>query len=85
MAKGFNQRPSMDFIETFSPIVKLAMIYLVLSIDVNSKWPIRQLDVSNAFLHGMLEEPVYMEQPQGFLDHSKSDYVCFFKKSLYGL
>lgn len=85
VAKGFHQRPGLDFVETFSPVIKPATVRLVLSIALHNHWDIRQLDVSNAFLHGVLDEPVFMEQPQGFVDSTKSDYVCALKKSLYGL
>uniref|UniRef100_A0A2N9IRW5 Reverse transcriptase Ty1/copia-type domain-containing protein n=1 Tax=Fagus sylvatica TaxID=28930 RepID=A0A2N9IRW5_FAGSY len=48
-------------------------------------WPLRQLDISNAFLHGFLKEDMHMSQPQGFTDPSKPGYVCKLHKSLYGL
>jgi hypothetical protein len=48
-------------------------------------WPLRQLDISNAFLHGFLKEDVYMAQPQGFIDSATPGYVCKLHKSLYGL
>ena len=46
---------------------------------------IKQLDVKTAFLHGELEEQIYMKQPEGFLVQGKEDHICPLKKSLYGL
>jgi hypothetical protein len=66
-------------------VVKLASIRLILALAVQFDWHIKQLDVSNAFLHGYLDEEVYMEQPQGFIDSSHLDYVCHLYKSIYGL
>jgi len=66
-------------------VVKPATIRLVLSIAASRHWPIHQLDVKNAFLHGHLNEIVYCQQPPGFVDPARSDYVCLLQKSLYGL
>ncbi|XP_014503359.1 uncharacterized protein LOC106763707 [Vigna radiata var. radiata] len=68
-----------------SPVVKSVTIRTVLSITLSKSWSIHQLDVKNAFLHGTLNETVYMHQPMGFKDSSHPDYVCLLKKSLYGL
>jgi histone deacetylase 1/2 len=56
-----------------------------LSIAISRGWNLRQLDVQNAFLHGVLEEEVYMEQPPEFEDRTKTNFVCKLDKALYGL
>jgi hypothetical protein len=85
VVRGFAQRPGIDFGETFSPVVKPATIRAVLSLAYSRGWPVHQLDVKNAFLHGVLEEQVYCYQPAGFVDERHRDHVCKLAKSLYGL
>ena len=57
----------------------------ILSLALSRSWPVHQLDVKNAFLHGTLSETVYCSQPAGFVDSSRPDMVCRLNKSLYGL
>ncbi|WVZ48786.1 hypothetical protein U9M48_000195 [Paspalum notatum var. saurae] len=84
VAKGFKQRYGIDYEYTFSPVVKPATIRTILSVVVSRGWCLRQLDVQNAFLHGVLEEEVYMKQPPG-CEKSPSQYICKLDKALYGL
>nr|GFA25467.1 hypothetical protein [Tanacetum cinerariifolium] len=82
---GRSQQVRIDCAETFSPVVKPATIRVVLSLPLSKSWSIHQLDVKNAFLHGHLQETVYMHHPMGFRDPIHPDNVCLLKKSLYGL
>ena len=66
--RSFTQCPGIDYDETFSPVVKPATIRAVLTLALSHSWPIYQLDVKNAFLHGILNETVYCAQPAGFVD-----------------
>ncbi|GKC11294.1 ribonuclease H-like domain-containing protein, partial [Tanacetum coccineum] len=65
VANGSTQLTGIDVDETFSPVVKPATIRTVLSLAISRHWPVYQLDVKNAFLHGYLSETVYMHQPLG--------------------
>ncbi|MFS7996236.1 putative RNA-directed DNA polymerase [Helianthus anomalus] len=85
VVNGNSQTVGIDCEDTFSPVVKPATIRIVLSVAVCRSWPIHQLDVKNAFLHGDLKETVFMHQPPGFVDKRFPNFVCRLKKSLYGL
>jgi len=85
VAKGYTQLPGLDYTDTFSPVVKASTVHVVLSLAITHGWPLRQLDVKNVFLHGILQEHVYMEQPPGYVDPHFPQHVCKLKKALYGL
>ncbi|KAI3719151.1 hypothetical protein L6452_20045 [Arctium lappa] len=85
VAQGFSQIPGLDFAHTFSPVVKSSTVRVVLSLAVINSWKLHQLDVNNAFLHGHLNECVYMEQPPGFVHPEFPNHVCKLNKALYGL
>ena len=74
-----------DYYDTFSPVAKMASIRLLFSMVAMRSWPLYQLDIKNAFLHGDLTEEVYMEQPPGFIAQGESGLVCRLRRSLYGL
>ncbi|KAL5767309.1 hypothetical protein ACOSQ2_014092 [Xanthoceras sorbifolium] len=85
VVKGFQQKEGIDYNEIFSPVVKLTTIRLVLKIVAAENLHLEQLDVKTAFLHGDLEEEIYMRQSEGFKEAGKENLVCRLKKSLYGL
>ena len=85
MVKGFQQKKGVDFDEIFAPVVKMTCIRTVLSIAASMNLEVEQLDVKTTFLHGDLEEEIYMQQPEGFVKRGKDHLVCQLKKSLYGL
>ena len=85
VAKGFTQREGVHYSEVFSPVVKYSSIRVLLAITAYSDLELDQLDVKTTFLHGNLEEEIYMEQPEGFIQKGLEDKVCLLRKSLYGL
>ena len=85
VVRGFRQRAGVDFTDTFAQVVKPGTIRAVLQLAASRAWPVHQLDVSNAFLHGHLDEQVFCQQPTGFVDTDYPDHVCLLSRSLYGL
>ena len=73
----------MDFDEIFDLVVKMTSISMVLGIAAIMDLKLEQLDVKMTFLHGDLEEKIYMQQLEGFMEKGKENLVCLLKKSLY--
>ena len=85
IARGYTQSYGVDYHETFAPVAKLNTIRLLIVLAAMYQWDLSQFDVKNAFLHGELEEDVYMATPPGYQLHENSSHVYYLKKSLYGL
>ena len=85
VVKGFAQKKGIDFDEIFFPVVKMTSIRTVVSLVVVDDLHLEQLDVKITFLHGDLEEEIYMQQPEGYEVKGKENLVCKLRKSLYGL
>lgn len=81
---GNNQTEGVDYEETFAPVCKMVSVRNFLQVAVSRDWEIHQMDVHNAFLHGDLDEEVYIKFPPGFRT-SDATQVCRLHKSLYGL
>ncbi|CAJ2647424.1 unnamed protein product [Trifolium pratense] len=84
VAKGYSQQHGIDYNEVFAPVARWDTIRTILAIAATNHWYVFQLDVKSAFLHGELDETVYVEQPLGYQKKEK-EMVYRLKKSLYGL
>ena len=66
VARGFSQKEGIDYEETFAPVVRYTSIRAIMALASMMKWDLQQMDVKTTFLNGVIEEEVYIEQPQGF-------------------
>ncbi|XP_075492446.1 uncharacterized protein LOC142530498 [Primulina tabacum] len=82
---GFTQKFGVDYKETFSPVAKMTMVRVLLSVAINNGWHLFQMDVKNALLHGDLEEEVFMKLPTGHPQSENPNLACQLHKSIYGL
>jgi hypothetical protein len=85
VARVFSQKECIDYEETFAPVARYTSIRTIIAFKAMMKWKLHQMDVKTTFLNGVIEEEVYIEQPQGFEVEDRKSHVCRLKKALYGL
>jgi hypothetical protein len=85
VARGFSQKEGIDYEETFAPVARYNSIRAILAITAVMKWKVHRMGAKTTFLNSVIEEEVYVDQPQGFKTHDSQTHVCRLKKALYGL
>jgi len=85
VARGFSQIEGINYDETFAPVMRYSSIRSILALLTQMGWHIHQMDVKNSFLNGVIEEEVYIEQPEGFDIFDSESHVCQLKRELYGM
>jgi len=83
VVKGYAQLFGIDYSDTFAPVVKLDTIKLLLALAAQNNWKVFQLNVKSAFLNGFLQEEIFIEQPEGFVDKRNEMYLL--KKAMYDM
>ena len=81
MSKGYSQVHGLDYNETFTHVARKDYIRLFLAVSVLKRWEVHHMDVKSSFLHGDLEEDIYMRKNEGYIEDSS--LVCKLSKSLY--
>ncbi|CAI7846412.1 unnamed protein product [Closterium sp. NIES-54] len=81
--KGFKQREGIEFQEVFAPVAKAPTLRVLLAAAAVCGWKVEQMDVKTAFLYGVVDEEIYMKQPEGYDDGSRR--ICRLNKAIYGL
>lgn len=82
--RGFQQEAGIDYHETFSPVVNISALRLLMALSSENQYKIKRFDIKTAFLYGTLKEEIFMEIPEGY-GIDKRTKVCLLRKSLYGL
>jgi len=85
VAKGYSQVEGIDFQETYAPVVKYTSLRILLSYAAIHDWEMAQLDIKTAFLHGLIDEEIYIQQPEGYIKPGEEHLVCKLVKCIYGL
>ena len=85
VCKGYSQEESIDYGETFAPVARLEGVRTLLAYASHKGFKVYQMNIKSPFLNGILDEEVYIEQPEGFIDLDKRDMVYKLHKVLYSL
>lgn len=85
VCQGFSQTHGVDYFDTFSPVVNLTNMKMLLSLATVHDWDLKHLDFTTAFLNAPVEETIYMKQPPGFYVKDSRGKVLLLVKSIYGL
>jgi len=85
VAKGFSQVKGIDYEEIFSPIARYSSIKSILALVMQTSWKIHQMDVKTSFFNGVIEDEVYIKQPEGFETFDQESHLCRLRQALYGL
>jgi hypothetical protein len=84
-ARCFSQKEGIDYEETFTLVARYTSIRTIIALVAKMKWKLHQMDIKTTFLNGVIEQEVYIEQPQGFEVEDRKSHVCRLKKDLYRL
>ena len=85
VARGFDQRPGLDYDETFCPVVRLESLRTLIALSTQRGLELHHVNVHTAFLNATLQEDVYVKQPTGYEKQGEEHLVCKLRKSIYGL
>jgi hypothetical protein len=85
VAQGFTQVEGLYFGETYAPVARLELIRILIAYATNHDFKLYQMDVKSAYLHGPIQQTIYVEQALGFEDPNKPNHVFKLHKALYGL
>lgn len=85
VAQGYNQRYGIDYVDVFAPVTRQETLRALLAVAGKERMVLHHLDVKTAYLHGTIEEEIYMRQPPGYEVAGKEDMVCRVRRSIYGL
>ena len=80
---GHRQLEGIEYDETYAPVSRMTTLRLLFGMSAAKEWIVHQIDIKTAFLHGLADMDIYMNQPPGFVDGK--GFVCKLKKCLYGL